>query len=167
MIIRIFFFHFLWNDVASRCALCCLCFLPFLNIPIYSPNVSFQALKNVSHSVSTAIAQARGQHDPYAVPESHTVPSTAFGELEAYLKAQAPLLSTLYTQSGALALRSREQVCAPFPVDGARFPIINCICTYFSSYLHYFLLSRLNSCLILLLHWMAWVSMRVVQLVKV
>lgn len=69
-----------------------------------------QAFKNVSNSLSNAIAQARGQHDPYAVPVSHTVPSTAFGDLEEYLKAQAPLLSTLYTQSGALALRSREQV---------------------------------------------------------
>ena len=64
-----------------------------------------------SVQVQSAIAQARGAPAPSAATAgaSVSVEDMSFSELEAYLLGQAPLLTALYNEAAAVAVRAREQ----------------------------------------------------------
>jgi len=69
-------------------------------------------VKLASVQVQSAIAQARGAPAPSSAATagaSVSVEDMSFSELEVYLLGQAPLLTALYNEAAAVAVRAREQ----------------------------------------------------------
>ena len=68
-------------------------------------------LKTATVQVQSAIAQARGAPAASAATSgaSVSVEDMSFHDLDQYLLGQAPLLTALYNESAAVAVRAREQ----------------------------------------------------------